>query len=163
MSFIISEPFALLGFYAVSAGSWLPTFWDNLSVPYSRKKPLFLDFWPLKIVPISSPETSVTNYRYTLRNIPEDRRPQLHSGRSLNFCMYSTSSPNIVTGIKLVNMRPGHVERPRHANSCQIFVGKYEGKRPPGGPKLRQVNINRDIKQTECDAGEWIQLAQDKI
>jgi hypothetical protein len=30
--------------------------------------------WPLKMGPIGFPETSVTNYQYTLRNIPEERR-----------------------------------------------------------------------------------------
>ena len=29
---------SLLGYYAASSGKPLPTFWDNLSVPYSRVK-----------------------------------------------------------------------------------------------------------------------------
>ena len=33
--------------------------------------------WPLKIGPIDWPETSVTNYNYTLCNIPEDDRSHL--------------------------------------------------------------------------------------
>ena len=39
--------------------------------------------WPLKMGPISCPETSVDNYQHTLRTIPEERKPQLHSGGGL--------------------------------------------------------------------------------
>jgi hypothetical protein len=39
------------------------------------------NFWALKIWPISSPETSVMNYHYTLCNIPEERNSyELRSG-----------------------------------------------------------------------------------
>jgi hypothetical protein len=31
--------------------------------------------WPLKMGPIGCPETSVTNYKSTLRNMPKERRP----------------------------------------------------------------------------------------
>jgi len=31
------------------------------------------------------PETSVNNYQHKLRNIPEDRRPQLRSDESLKY------------------------------------------------------------------------------
>jgi hypothetical protein len=37
-------------------------------------------FWPLKMGPISCPKTSVRNYHYTLRNIPEERRSEKLSG-----------------------------------------------------------------------------------
>jgi hypothetical protein len=40
-------------------------------------------FWPLKMGPISCPETSVQNYHPTLRNIPEERRSHQHRGGSL--------------------------------------------------------------------------------
>jgi hypothetical protein len=49
----------------------LPTFRKNLFVPSSTVKQ-----GPLKMGPIDCPETSVTNYRSTLRNIPEERRSQ---------------------------------------------------------------------------------------
>jgi hypothetical protein len=39
--------------------------------------------WPLKMEPISCPETSVRNYHYTLRYNPEERRSQLLRGGSL--------------------------------------------------------------------------------
>jgi hypothetical protein len=39
--------------------------------------------WPMKMAPM--PETSINNYPHTLRNIPEEHRPQLHRGVSLNY------------------------------------------------------------------------------
>jgi hypothetical protein len=39
--------------------------------------------WPLKIGPISCPETSARNYHSTLRKIPKERRSHLHCGVSL--------------------------------------------------------------------------------
>jgi hypothetical protein len=36
----------------------------------------FCTAWSLKMVPIVCPETSVTNYQPTPRNIPEERRPE---------------------------------------------------------------------------------------
>jgi hypothetical protein len=38
---------------------------------------------------VGYPETSVRNYHPTLRNIPDDRRSQLHRGGSLNSLMLS--------------------------------------------------------------------------
>jgi len=38
----------------------------------------------LKMGPVGSPETSANSYQHTLRNIPEERRPKLYHGRSLN-------------------------------------------------------------------------------
>jgi len=34
------------------------------------------------------PETSVTNYQPTLRNVPEERAPQLHHDGSLKSCVF---------------------------------------------------------------------------
>jgi hypothetical protein len=69
---------ALLECYAASCGNPLPTFRDNVPVPYSRVKKStsfgLLDF--LNIVPICCTETSIKDYQTTLRNIPEERRPQ---------------------------------------------------------------------------------------
>jgi hypothetical protein len=47
------ENSALLSYYAASSGNFLP--------------------WALKIEMIGCPETSVRNYRYSLRNKPEER------------------------------------------------------------------------------------------
>ena len=67
----IDENWAILGYYAASGGIVLPTFRDNISVPSSGvRNPK--NSWPLKMEPIVCPETSVRNYRYSLRNNPEE-------------------------------------------------------------------------------------------
>ena len=53
-----------------------------MSVPSSR----VLDPWPLKMGPIGCPETSVPKERYSLRNISEERRCDIHRERSLKSC-----------------------------------------------------------------------------
>ena len=57
--------------YAVVNGSQSPTFGNSLLGP------------TLKVGSTGCAETSVTNYQSTLRNILEERRPQLHRGGSL--------------------------------------------------------------------------------
>jgi hypothetical protein len=64
---------ALLGYNAASCGNCLPTFRDNVSVPFSRVK---------KEVQEEN-ETSVNNYHKTPRNTPEERRYHQHRGGSL--------------------------------------------------------------------------------
>ena len=59
----------LWDFYANKNGNLLSTFLDNLSVPFSR-------FKPLKMGQIGCTETSVQNYHSTLHEIPEERRFQ---------------------------------------------------------------------------------------
>ena len=78
----------------------LPTFRNNLSVPFSsiltleRSRHLKMGLigcpetsvktsWPLKMGPISCPETSVKECHSTLRNIPEEHRSHKHRGGSL--------------------------------------------------------------------------------
>jgi hypothetical protein len=56
------EKFALLDYRVASSGTYLPTFWDKLSVPSSGVKKK--DSLPLKM--IRCPETSVNNYNYSL-------------------------------------------------------------------------------------------------
>ena len=70
-----------LGFYAVQIGSLLQTFRDNLSVPFSKINLSIA--WAAKMGPTGGPETSVTNCRYRLRKIYEERRSHLYGGRSL--------------------------------------------------------------------------------
>jgi hypothetical protein len=76
---IVDKTCAVLGYHAASSVNALPTFRDNVSVPYSRGKNGFSSWtsWPLKTGPIGCPETSVQNYHSTLRNIPEERRSQV--------------------------------------------------------------------------------------
>ena len=46
----------------------------------------------------------------------------------------------------------------------QNFSGKPEGKRPLGRPRRRWEDIIKtDLREVVCDAGEWIDLAQDRM
>jgi len=75
----LGEDCPILGYYAARSGNFSPSFLDNQSVPSSWvKNPSFnfqvlrtqiLDSWSPKMGTISCPETSVWNYRYTLRDI----------------------------------------------------------------------------------------------
>jgi hypothetical protein len=75
--------FAMLAAYV---GSWLPTFRDSVSAPYSRfkqSKKYSWTVWPLKVGLRDCPETSVYKLQPTQRNIAEEKRAQLHRGVSL--------------------------------------------------------------------------------
>jgi hypothetical protein len=46
---------------------------------------------------------------------------------------------------------------------CRVMVGKPEGKRPLGRPRLRwEDNIRVDLKEMGCGGMDWIGLAQDR-
>jgi hypothetical protein len=47
-------------------------------------------------------------------------------------------------------------------NAYRILVGKPEGKRPPGRPRRRWVDIKMDLREIGCDGVDWIDLAQDR-
>ena len=48
-------------------------------------------------------------------------------------------------------------------NAFTVLVGKPESKRHLGRPKLRwEDNIKMDLREVGCDAGDWIDLAQDR-
>jgi hypothetical protein len=48
-------------------------------------------------------------------------------------------------------------------NAYRILVGKPEGKRPLGRPRSRWVdNIKMDLRETEWDGVDWIDMAQDR-
>jgi hypothetical protein len=73
----------------MSSGNFLPTFWDNLSIPSSGfKNPKGLPVpreWDL----VGCPETSVRNFHYSLCNNPEERSFQILRSRSLKSCIGS--------------------------------------------------------------------------
>jgi len=74
-------------------------------------------------------------------------------------------SPNIVRVIKSRRMRrAGHVARMGEERGLyRVFVGKPEGKRPLGRPRLRWVdNIRMDFQEVGCGYMDWIGLAQDR-
>jgi len=64
------ENCALLGHYAPSSGNFLLSASGQPIGPNIRGQGSKLDSWPLKMGPIGCPETSVTNYHYSLRNDP---------------------------------------------------------------------------------------------
>ena len=82
-----------------SSSPW-PSHYTNWAIPVSILVPeycicskilLVTDYIsrsssPLKIGPISCPETSAEKYHSTLRKIPEERRSHLHRGLSLKPC-----------------------------------------------------------------------------
>jgi hypothetical protein len=48
-------------------------------------------------------------------------------------------------------------------NACRILVGKPEGKRPLGIPRLRWVDNNKmDLREIGWDGMDLIDLAQDR-
>jgi hypothetical protein len=63
-----------MGYYVACSDNSLPTFRDNLSVPFLMVK---------KYGPICCPETSIRDYRYSLCNSPEERSSLLLRGGSL--------------------------------------------------------------------------------
>ena len=77
--------------------------------------------------------------------------------------MYSSS--NIVQVIKSRRMRwAGHVAHIGERWSIyRVLVGKPEGKRPLGRPKLGwEDNIKMDLQEVECESMDWIELAEDR-
>ena len=57
----------------------------------------------------------------------------------------------------------GHVARMGEGRGVyRVLVGKPEGKRPLGRPRLRwEDNIKMDIQDVGCEDMDWIELAQD--
>ena len=50
------------------------------------------------------------------------------------------------------------------SNAYRVLVDKPEGKRPLGLPRRKwEDNIKMDLKEMGCDAGDWIDLAQDGV
>jgi hypothetical protein len=75
------------------------------------------------------------------------------------------SSPSIIRVIKSRRMKwAGHVTRMgEKRNACRILVGKPEGKRPLGRPRLRWVNnIKMDFREIVWNGVDRIYMAQDR-
>ena len=84
------------------------------------------------------------------------RNAELHS-------LYS--SPNIIRSLKSRRLRwAGHVARMEHSrNGYRVLAGRSDGKSPLG--RLRygwEDSIKMDMREAGCDAGDWIDLTQDR-
>jgi len=86
---------------------------------------------------------------------------RLHNEELNDLC----SSPNIVWLINSRRMRwAGHVARMGEERGVyRVLVGKTEGRRPLGRPRLRWVdNIRMNLQEVGCGYMDWIGLAQDR-
>ena len=76
------------------------------------------------------------------------------------------SLPNIVRVVKSRRMRwgGGHVARMGEGRGVhRVLVGKPEGRRPLGRPRLRwEDNIKMDLQEVGGSSGDWMELAQDR-
>jgi hypothetical protein len=75
------------------------------------------------------------------------------------------SSPNIIRVIKSRRMRwVEHVARMGEKRGAyRILVGRPEGRRPLGRPRLTwEDNIRMDLQEVGCGSMDWIELAQDR-
>ena len=75
------------------------------------------------------------------------------------------SSPNIVRVIKSRRLRwAWHVARMEEGRTAfKLLTGTHAGKRPLGRPRRRwEDNIRMDVKETGINAGNWVDLTQDR-
>ena len=74
------------------------------------------------------------------------------------------SSTNILRVIKSRRVKwAGHVARMGEERGAYRFlVGKPEGKRKLGRPRLRWVDFRMDLQEVGCGYVDWIGLAQDR-
>ena len=75
------------------------------------------------------------------------------------------SSPTIFRVIKSRKMRwAGHIARMgARIGVYRVLMGKPEGKRPRGRPRLRwKDNIKMDLQAVGCGGMDWIDLAQNR-
>ena len=70
------------------------------------------------------------------------------------------SSPKIIRNLKSRRLRwAGHVVS---RNAFRFLVGRPEGKRSLGSPRLRwEDNIKMDLNEVGCDARNWMEFAKD--
>ena len=76
------------------------------------------------------------------------------------------SSPNIIRSLKSRRLRwAGHVARMEQSrNASRVLVGKPEEKRLLERPRRRwEEDIKMDLREVDCDPGEWIDLAEDRV
>ena len=108
------------------------------------------------------PRLRVSEYRVLWRTFGPKRDEVKRKWRKLHNEELNNlySSPTFVRVIKSRRMRSaGHVARMRERRGVyRILLGKPEGKRPLGIPRL----IWEDNIKMGCGGMDWIELAQDK-
>jgi hypothetical protein len=75
------------------------------------------------------------------------------------------SSPSIIRVIKSRKLRwAGHIAcMGEKTGAYRILVGRPEGRRPLGRPRLKwEDNIKMDVQGVGCGGMDWIELAQDR-
>jgi hypothetical protein len=70
--------------------SWLPTFWDRISVPSSWYN------WSMKMWPVKCAETPITSCKPMFHKTSKEQRPQLHCGGSLKSCKIMVCLKSII-------------------------------------------------------------------
>ena len=72
------------------------------------------------------------------------------------------SSPDTIRNLKTRQLR--WAEYVASKSAYRILVEKPEGKRPLGRPRRREEDdIKIDLREVICDAGVWVDLAQDRV
>jgi hypothetical protein len=107
-------------------------------------------------------------YNRALRKILGPKREEDGSWRKLhNDELHSLySSQNTVRVIKSRRMRwAGHVAHTGEGRGVnRVLIGRPEGKRPLGRPRLRwEDNIKMYLRDIGFDGMNWIQLDQDRV
>ena len=80
-------------------------------------------------------------------------------------CYTKQVIPNIILNLKSRQLRwAGHVAcMELSRNAYRILVGRPDAKRPLGRPRRKwEDNAKMDLREVGCDAGVWIDLAQDR-
>jgi hypothetical protein len=107
--------------------------------------------WSFKMGPIGSPETSVANYQYKLRKIPEERISHLRRGGSLKSTVTVTINSDQLT---LHKGRPSLTCWWERINIC--FVVKPEDSSPqPQNDIQKKLKWNSVIHKTNSIHRTW--------